>query len=376
MRSLFASLAVTALIACSSGQNGAVAQTVDADTVFEVEELAVFSEPWALAPLPDGRLLVTEKAGRMLLWSEGSEPVEIAGITRVAYGGQGGLGDVVLHPDYAENGLVYFSYAEPVREELRGAVVARGRLVLDGEPRLEDVEIVWRQSPRIVSPGHFGHRIAFGPDGLLYISSGERMQQDPAQDLSNTLGTVVRLNDDGSTPESNPFANRGGVTTQIWSYGHRNPLGLAFAPDGRLWELEHGPAGGDELNLIEAGVNYGWPTVSNGSNYDGRPIPAHSTHPEFRAPVISWTPVLAPGNMVFYSGAMFPDWQGDILISGMTTHAIIRVDVNGGGASEAARYDLGQRIRAVMPGVDGAIWALGDEREESRGILFRLTPAS
>jgi glucose/arabinose dehydrogenase len=166
------------------------------------------------------------------------------------------------------------------------------------------------------------------------------------------------------------------VTTQIWSYGHRNPLGLAFAPDGRLWELEHGPAGGDELNLIEAGVNYGWPTVSNGSNYDGRPIPAHSTHPEFRAPVISWTPVLAPGNMVFYSGAMFPDWQGDILISGMTTHAIIRVDVNGGGASEAARYDLGQRIRAVMPGVDGAIWALGDEREESRGILFRLTPAS
>lgn len=344
---------------------------------FETEVIGDFDEPWAMAFLPDGRLIVTEKPGTMKVLEFGGDTPRlgtISGIPAVAYGGQGGLGDVRPHPDFAENNLLYFSYAEPGEGATRGAAVARGELVCGDAAAcsLENVEVIWRQEPKTTGRGHYGHRILFGPDGYLWISSGDRQKLDPAQDLSDTLGTVIRLNDDGSVPDDNPFADRGGVSAQIWSYGHRNPLGFDFDPAGQLWVLEHGPAGGDELNRIARGANYGWPVRSDGEHYDGEPIPDHEDGGEFTAPVLGWTPVIAPGNMIFYTGDMFADWAGDAIVSGLETEALIRVEMDG-EPREAARYDMGARIRAVVQGPDGALWVLEDEREGSDGRLLRLT---
>jgi glucose/arabinose dehydrogenase len=371
------------LAACSAGGEAVNAEAVDADAAqsrggrpFQVRPIATFNEPWAMAflPGPGPRALITEKSGKLkLLWSDSGRVGDVAGAPTVDYGGQGGFGDVVLHPGFARNRLVYLSWVEAGQGGNRGAVVGRARFVEDGNrPRLEGLRVIWRQTPKLSGKGHYGHRIAFGPDGKLYISNGDRQEFTPAQDMSGTLGKIVRLNDDGTVPADNPFASRGGATAQIWSIGHRNPLGIAFDPSGRLWDIEMGPKGGDELNLVERGRNYGYPIVSNGDHYDGKDIPDHSTRPEFEAPKISWTPVISPGDMIFYSGSAFPGWRGDILVAGLSSEALIRVDVNGANAREAERWDMGKRIREVEQGPDGSVYLLEDGE---RGRLLKLTPA-
>lgn len=367
-------IAAAALAAC-----GDFASPPFAQSPFTITPVAEFDEPWAMAFLPDGRLLVTEKGGALKLYSiETQQTGNVAGVPAVLDQGQGGLGDVVLHPSFATNGLVYLSYAEAGERALAGAAVARARLVLDGGNggRLEGLAVIWRQTPKVEGRGHYGHRIAFGPDGFLYISSGERQKFTPAQDLQQNLGKIVRLNDDGSVPADNPFADRGGVTAQVWSLGHRNPLGLAFDAQGRLWNVEMGPMGGDELNRVQRGANYGYPIVSNGSHYGGADIPDHDTRPEFAAPAVFWNPVISPSSLLFYDGGEFPDWQGDALIGGLSSTSIVRIEFGPGDtAREAARYRMPQRIRALEQGPDGAIWALEDGRG---GRLLRLTavPAS
>lgn len=343
---------------------------------FVATEVAAFDEPWAMAFLPDGRLLVTEKEGALKLVDVASGKVgDVAGVPNVAYGGQGGFGDIAVHPQFAGNHVVYVSYAEPGDGDTRGAAVARGTLALDanGGGRLENLKVIWRQVPKVTGEGHYGHRLLFGEDGKLWISSSERQKFDPAQDMQSNLGKIVRLNDDGSVPADNPFAGKGGVTAQIWSLGHRNILGLAFDAQGRLWEDEMGPKGGDELNLIERGANYGYPIVSNGDHYDGRVIPDHPTRPEFNAPKAWWNPVISPSSLMIYSGAMFPDWKGDAFIGGLSSLSLVRVEFDGSNAKEAERFDMGKRIRAVKQGPDGAIWLLEDG---SGGRLLKLTPVA
>ena len=387
MRRIFhAGLPLLALAACAgngdgvetAGNNAASAQA-SSERPFNVEVIADFDSPWALAFLPDGSALITEKSGRLVHWTRQNgqnRTVDVAGVPQVDAGGQGGLGDVALHPQFASNHMVYLSFAEAGEGDTRGAAIGRGRLVMDGgSPRIEGWQVIWRQVPKFEGRGHFGHRIAFAPDGHLFISSGERQQFDPAQDMNSNAGKVLRLNDDGSVPADNPFASRGGVTAQIWSLGHRNPLGLAFAPDGRLWENEMGPAGGDELNLIERGSNYGYPIVSNGDHYDGRPIPDHDTRPEFNAPEVTWTPVISPSSLIFYTGGQFRDWRGNILIGGLSSQALVRVAIDGDSAREVARYPMNARIRAVDQGPDGSIYLLEDGGRDSQGRLLRLTPA-
>jgi glucose/arabinose dehydrogenase len=311
-----------------------------------------------------------------MLWNEGGQVSEVAGVPAVDHGGQGGLGDVVLHPRFADNGLIYLSWVEAGAGDTRGAVVGRGKLVLTGETaRIEGLQPIWRQAPKVEGRGHFGHRLAFGPDAKLYISNGDRQKFDPAQDMGATLGKVVRLNDDGSAAADNPFANRGGTTAQIWSLGHRNILGLAFDGAGRLWSHEMGPKNGDEFNLIEKGSNYGYPTVSNGNHYDGRDIPDHSTRPEFNAPEITWNGV-SPAGLMIYSGAAFPQWRGSGFVGGLGGQTLIRVAIDGATAREAERWDMGTRVREVEQGPDGAIYLLEDEREGAGGRLLKLTPAA
>jgi len=341
---------------------------------FVSTEVATFDEPWAMTFLPDGRLLVTEKEGKLKLLDIASKHVgEISGVPAVDYGGQGGLGDVVLHPKFASNGLVYLSYAEKGSGDTRGAAVARGKLTLDGKGggALSGMKVIWRQVPKVSGHGHYGHRIAFDKDGKLWISSSERQKFDPAQDMKSNLGKILRLNDDGSVPADNPFADQGGVAAQVWSLGHRNALGLAFDAQGRLWEHEMGPKGGDELNLIERGSNYGYPIVSNGDHYDGRDIPDHDTRPEFNAPETFWNPVISPAGLIIYSGDLFPDWKGDGFIGGLSSQSLIRIEFDGVKAREAARYAMGHRIREVEQGPDGAIWLLEDE---GGAHLLKLTP--
>jgi glucose/arabinose dehydrogenase len=383
-------LAALLLAGCSSGggetvaagNNAAGASTAAANgPPFVVQPVAKFNEPWAMAFLPDGHFLVTERKGQLRL--ERPRGIEangniilVEGVPKVDYGGQGGLGDVILHPDFRKNGLVYLSWAEAGSGDTRGAAVGRGRLVYDGSSaRLENFQTIWRQAPKVEGRGHFGHRLVFSPDGHLFITNGDRQKFTPAQDMGQTLGKIVRLRDDGTPAPGNPWANQGGVAAQFWSIGHRNPLGIAFAPDGRLWINEMGPAGGDEFNLIERGSNYGYPIVSNGQHYDGKDIPNHSTRPEFNAPEITWTPVISPSSMIFYTGRLFPQWRGSALIGGLSSKAIIRVTINGNTAREAERFHMGQRIREVEQGPDGSIYVLEDERGGSGGRLLRLTPA-
>jgi len=352
------------------------AESTDAGTPFAVTEVAQFDAPWAMTFLPDGRLLVTEMAGNLRLHNlETGETGSIEGVPEVVHAGQGGLGDVLLHPQFEENRQIYISYVE-AGDGVSGAAVARARLVLDenGGGELEDLEVIWRQVPKVPGDGHFGHRLAFDDEGMLWISSSERQKFDPAQDMSGNLGKMIRLNDDGSVPEGNPFADQGGVAAQVWSLGHRNILGLAFDAEGRLWAHEMGPKGGDELNLIEKGANYGYPIVSNGMHYDGEPIPDHDTRPEFNAPEVSWTPVISPAGFIIYDGELFPEWQGSGFIGGLSSQALVRVAFDGESAREAERFDLEQRIREVAQGPDGAIWLLEDGRRGGDGTLLKLTP--
>lgn len=339
---------------------------------FDVQPLATFDEPWAMTCLPDGRMLVTQKKGQLKLASMDGTSIEVAGVPAVAYGGQGGLGDVVTHPGFASNRYVYLSYVEAGSAGTTGAVVDRFRLDTTATTaRLSDRTRIWAQAPKVSGQGHYGHRIAFGPDGMLWITSSERQKFDPAQDMAANLGKVVRLFDDGRVPTDNPFASQGGVAAQVWSLGHRNLLGIAFDGTGRLWTHEMGPKGGDELNLIERGANYGYPTVSNGDHYDGRDIPDHATRPEFNAPEVTWTPVISPAGFVIYSGSAFPAWTGSGLIGGLSSQALVRVAFDGTTAREAARYPMGKRIREVEQGPDGLVYLLEDG---AGGRLLKLTP--
>ena len=361
------------LIACTACGPSAPAEAQTRP--FQVEAIAAFAEPWAMAFLPGGRqALITEKRGNLKLWTVGGAAIDVGGAPSVDYGGQGGLGDVALHPGFASNGLVYLSFAEAGEGGTRGAAVGRGRLVTEsGGARIDGFQVIWRQVPKMTGRGHYGHRLAFSPDGRhLFISSGERQEFTPAQDMASNAGKVLRLNADGSVPADNPFAAQGGVAAQIWTLGHRNPLGLAFAPDGRLWEVEMGPRGGDEMNLIERGRNYGYPRVSNGNHYDGRDIPDHRPGDGFEPPKVTWTPVISPGDMIIYSGDMFPAWRGDALVGGLSGEALVRVDLDGANAREAERWGMGARIREVEQAPDGSVYLLEDG---ATGRLLRLTPA-
>lgn len=337
---------------------------------FTTTAIADLNEPWALEFLPDGRLLVTEKAGTIQLITQDGQKTEISGTPEIDYISQGGLGDIVLHPDFDDNNIVYISYVEEGANDTHGIAVARATLNLN-DPSFEDVEVIWRAFPKVDQGFHFSQRIAFDEDGFLYISAGERNKKDPAQDLNMTLGKIVRLNDDGSPADGNPFQDMGGIAAEVFSYGHRNPLGIAFDDDGQLWNIEMGPRGGDEINLVEAGNNYGYPIVSNGNDYNGDIIPDHDTRSEFSKPKVWWNPVISPSSLMFYDGDAFPDWKGSAFITGLSSQSIVRVAVNGSNASEAQRFIMGKRMRGIEQGPEGNIWAIEDGPE---GRLIKLTP--
>jgi glucose/arabinose dehydrogenase len=369
--------AITSLLLVASAQ-------AQDDVPFDMEAVASFDEPWAMAFLPDGRMLVTEKKGNLYVINDTGQRFGVRGTPDVDYGGQGGFADVALHPDFEDNGYIYLSYAEAGRGGTRGAAITRAVLTLtDGRGSLSDHEVIWRQYPKVVGRGHYGHRMVFDDEGYLFVSSGDRQKFTPAQDMQSNIGKVLRLHDDGSVPDDNPFVNYRdqdprvddeGVFGQIWSLGHRNPLGLAIDLDGQLWDMEMGPAGGDELNAVVRGGNYGYPVVSNGDHYDGREIPDHDTRPEFRAPAVWWTPVVSPGNLIVYEGDLFADWKGSALIAGLSSRAIVRVALDGQEAREVERYSMRERIRSIEEGPDGVLWVLEDERGGSGGRMLKLTP--
>ena len=365
--------AAAAEIERGTGGPGPRRRIVEPDPPFVRSTVATFNQPWAMTFLPDGRALVTEKGGALLLVDVSTGQIgTVSGVPTVAVGGQGGLGDVILHPNHASNRRIYLSYIER-SGAIYGAVVVHARLETDssGGGHLSQVTRVWEQVPKVSGQGHFSHRLAFDATGKLWITSGDRQKFDPAQDMGTNLGKLVRLDDDGSVPSDNPFFNQGGVAAQVWSLGHRNPLGIAFDADGRLWVHEMGPEGGDELNLILRGRNYGWPLVSNGNHYGGAPIPDHSTRPDLEAPKAWWTPVIAPSGMIIYSGDLFRTFRGHAFIGGLASQALVRVRFDGTRAAEHRRYPMGQRIREVEQGPDGAIYLLEDG---SGGRLLRLTP--
>ena len=332
--------------------------------------VTTLDHPWAMAFLPDGRMLVTLKMGQMILLSaDGQRRVAVAGIPPVNPAGQGALGDVVPHPAFAKNHLVYFSYSSPGSPN--GVVLARGKLTgdLDGA-RLAGVVTLYSGFPARGGDSQYAGRIAFAPDGHLFFSIGERQKATPAQDPAGVLGKIVRLTAEGKPARGNPLADAG-FDPAVWSYGHRNPLGLAFDQEGRLWEDEMGPMGGDEVNLILPGRNYGWPLVSNGDNYDGSPIPDHPTRPDLEAPKVSWNPSISPSSLLVYSAGLFPTWRGKALVGALSGRSLILLDLAGDEAHEQARYDMTNRIRAVAQAPDGAVYILEDGADAR---MLRLTP--
>lgn len=354
---------------------------------FTTKAVATFDEPWAMTALPsiDGKapkLLVTQKTGELFVVDTATgRKTQVKGVPKVAYGGQGGLGDIRLAPDFATSNAVYISYAESGKggdSNKFGAKVIKATLSgLDtNAPTLQAITPIWEQSPKVTGQGHYSHRLLFSPDGqYLYISSGERQKKEPAQDTSMNLGKIIRLYADGSVPKDNPFvSDDNNIASQFWTMGNRNVLGMTFDDGGRLWAHEMGPRGGDEFNLIEKGNNYGWPEVSNGRNYSGTPIPDHDTKPKYTAPKISWTPVISPSAISLYAAGDhndFPNWQGNALISGLSSKALIVVRLNDDNtADERYRYDMGERVRSVLA-VDGQVWVLEDGEG---GQLLKLMP--
>jgi glucose/arabinose dehydrogenase len=318
-------------------------------------------------------MLVTERPGRLRsVERDGRLSEPLAGVPQVQARGQGGLLDVALDPRFAENRLVYVSYAEP-GEGGAGTAVARGRL---GEGRLEDVRVIYRQQPKVEGRNHFGSRLVFGRDGTLFVTQGDRFSyRDKAQDLSVGLGKIMRINLDGSVPRDNPFVGRAGVRPEIWSYGHRNVQGAALHPEtGQLWTAEHGARGGDELNHPEAGKNYGWPVITYGVDYSGAKIGEGTAKPGMEQPVYYWDPVIAPSGMTFYTGEAFPDWRGSILIGSLRPGLLVRLTLDGGRVVREERYlgDLEERIRDVRQGPDGLLYLLTDNRD---GRILRGMPA-
>jgi aldose sugar dehydrogenase len=359
----------------------------------DVESIAKFANPWALAFLPDDRLLVTEKPGNLYIFAGGELSNPIGGVPKVEYKDQGGLLDVAVDPDFANNKLVYLSYSERAEKQpedaeeekdarlgdyqdlsdnvLKGMAVARGRLEGD---RLEDVKVIWRQVPKTIGRGHFGARLVFAPDGKLFITSGDRQRFEPAQDMASNLGKVVRINPDGSIPDDNPFVGKDGALPEIWTLGNRNELGAAINPaSGELWIHEMGPKGGDEVNIVVRGKNYGWPRVSEGAHYDDEDIPDNKTKPEFATPAYSWNPSISPAGLIFYTGDKFPNWKGKALLGGLSSEALIVLTLDGDKVVSDEIIKMGRRIRDVAQAPDGAVLLLVDG--ESGGDLLRLTPS-
>lgn len=389
---LAATLSPLALLAsCGVAGSGDSAQTQSTPTPttpvvmsgrdLNSEVFGTFDEPWALAFIPGTKLLfVTERGGTArIVDTSTSSPrlVTVSGLPKVDYGGQGGLGDVAFLPSESAPRLdtrtIYLSWAEAGEGDTRGAVVGRGTLrcwVAD-ECAVEELKVIWRQ-PKVSGRGHYSHKLAFSPDGrYLFVASGDRQMMEPAQDTGNNLGSVVRLNLDGTPAPGNTFAGQSGKAQDIWSFGHRNILGLQFDAQGRLWDLEHGPAGGDELNLVAKGANYGWPEVSDGDHYNGTAIPRHSTSNSYAKPAISWNPVIAPGDFIFYSGDLFDQWKGHAVIAAMKPAALVLVDIEGASAREVNRIGFERRLRDIAQGPDGAIWVVEDK---SDARLLKLTP--
>ncbi|WP_323012650.1 PQQ-dependent sugar dehydrogenase [Castellaniella sp.] len=341
---------------------------------FTIQHMATLNSPWAMTFLPDGRLIITEKSGQMYLFEKPGVMHEITGVPKVRAKGQTGLHDVAASPTFAQDQLLYFTWVEPAPEG-GVLVLARARLQESaGAAQLQDIQILWRQNAA-AQGGHPGSKIAFSPDGQhLFLTVGERQDSDTAQDPDLARGKILRMNLDGSIPPDNPYAAQGGVRALTWSTGHRNPYGLTFDAAGTLWSHEMGPRGGDELNRIDPGKNYGWPQVSEGRHYSGWPIDAHATRPEFQAPVLYWTPVIAPSGMALYDGKMFPEWQGSLLISGLVANGLLRLSVDGPNHVEQIdRWSLGKRIRDVAVAPDGAIWLIEDG---TSAALLRLIPLS
>ena len=400
-------MAVLALALLPTGANAQVnagEQKPEPSLPFTMTPVTTFNFPWRIAFLPDGRMLITEKVGGLDLVTQEGAKTPVANVPAVLYQGQGGMLGVFLSPHYATDHNVYLTYAEPGDG---GSSLAMARATLSigtDSASLDGLQVLWRQMPK-GRGGQFGAAIAFSPDGqFLFLTVGDRQRMTPAQDPDQELGKILRLTLDGKPAPGNPMAGKTGAPTvtlinpprdtevaktapvistytfpgpnlapaETWTTGHRTPYGLAFAPDGRLWELEHGPKGGDELNLIEPGKNYGWPLVSYATNYDDVPIPSPDTRPDLAKPVIYWTPVIAPGNMVFYKGPMFPEWRGSLLIGGLASKTLLRVTLDGkGGAAPAERWSVGFRVRDVAVGPDGAVWMIEDANP---GRLFRVTP--
>ena len=395
-----AALASTPVIA----QVNAGEQKPEASLPFTMTQVATFNLPWRIAFLPDGRMLITEKVGPVWLVTQQGQKTPVANVPAVLAQGQGGMLGVYLSPRYATDHNVYLTYSEP-GDGGSSLALARARLAIgQGTASLENLQVIWRQMPK-GKGGQFGAAVAFSPDGkYLFLTVGDRQRMTPAQDPNQVLGKIVRLTLDGKPAPGNPGAGKTGAASvplidppkntevaktapvvstytftgpntapaEIWTTGHRTPYGLAFAPDGRLWEMEHGPRGGDELNLIEVGKNYGWPLVSYATNYDGVPIPSPDTRPDLTKPVIYWTPIIAPGSLTFYNGRMFPQWRGSALIGGMASKTLNRVVFDGkGGAKPAERWDVDHRVRDVAVAPDGAVWIVEDANP---GGLFRVTP--
>tara|TARA_Y100001968_G_scaffold290088_1_gene293633 strand:- start:120 stop:1154 length:1035 start_codon:yes stop_codon:yes gene_type:complete len=340
--------------------------------------MASFDKPWAMTFLPDGHSLVTEKEGVIwLLDSNQQKRFSVSNVPDVTVRGQGGLGDVIIHPEFATNNTIYVSYIERDLQDdaFSGAVIERAKLsITHNSASLSDREIIWRQSPKVTGNGHYSHRMVFSPDGYLFITSGERQKFTPAQNMAMNLGKTLRLNDDGSVPEDNPFFGNGEVTGQIWTLGHRNPLGIDFDAEGNLWSHEMGPRHGDELNIIERGRNYGYPMVSQGDHYSGVKIPNHEEYPIFKAPELAWVPAISPAGFIIYKGTFFSDWKGNGLIGGLSSKALVRVTFNQDDkgvwqVEEAERYEWGKRVREVEQDKNGNIFVLEDKEG---GRLIKL----
>jgi aldose sugar dehydrogenase len=383
MRLLFHGSLALILAACGATQQNAATNANGADAVgtsqgqppaqtadgrpFQTQEVMSFSTPWAMGFLPGSSTmaLVTEREGNLWLVDVSTgERRQVSGVPNVRVAGQGGLGDVVAHPDFANNQRIYLSYAEAGSGDTSGAALGYGRLVTDGQPRIEGFKVIWRQEPKVTGNGHFAHRIAFAPDGTMFVSSGDRQKLQPAQDPNSDLGKIIRMTDEGER-----------IGGRFYTKGHRNNLGLAFAPDGRLWTTEMGPRHGDEVNLVVEGRNYGWPEVSYGLHYDGKPIPDDHSGRGFEEPRVHWVPAVSPAGMIVYSGNLFPQWHGDILFGALSGQALIRVELDGDNARKADEWDMEARIREVAQAPDGSIYILEDGRSPGQGRLLRLVPA-